>query len=139
MTLGNCCQFGDSPNQPGLPRQLKTHIGFSMFPILGTNLWYYTIALTLSLDQGTINVGTSRLSRFLPMTKNLCLRECVWIHLEQHWWLASSCSRGFLSFRKSPFLFQVLYTVLTLRPRRDLRLTDLNFIFTTKKGDHYIK
>ena len=110
-----------------------------MFPILGTNLWCYTIALTLSLDQGTINVGTSRLSRFLPMTKNLCLRECVWIHLEQHWWSASSCSRGFLSFRKSPFLFQVLYTVLTLRPRSDLRLTDLNFIFTTKKGDQYFK
>ena len=24
---------------PGLPRQLKTHIAFSMFPILDTNLW----------------------------------------------------------------------------------------------------
>ena len=26
--------------QPGLPRQLHTHIAFSMFPILGTDLWF---------------------------------------------------------------------------------------------------
>ena len=32
--------FPDSTNQPGMPRQLKTHIAFSMFPILGTNLWH---------------------------------------------------------------------------------------------------
>ena len=26
--------------RPGLSKQLKTHIAFSMFPILDTNLWY---------------------------------------------------------------------------------------------------
>ena len=31
--------ISDCPNQPNLPRQLKTHIAFSMFPILDTNLW----------------------------------------------------------------------------------------------------
>ena len=31
--------ISDSPNQPNLPRQLKNHIAFSMFPILDTNLW----------------------------------------------------------------------------------------------------
>ena len=47
LCWGNCCQFGAfalkfqyCPNQPNLPRQLKTHISFSMFPILDTNLWY---------------------------------------------------------------------------------------------------
>ena len=30
--------ISDCPNQPDLPRQLKTHIAFSMFPILDTNL-----------------------------------------------------------------------------------------------------
>ena len=29
----------DYPNHPDLPRQLKTHIAFSMFPTLDTNLW----------------------------------------------------------------------------------------------------
>jgi hypothetical protein len=28
------------PNLPDLPRQLKTHIAFSMFPILDTNLCF---------------------------------------------------------------------------------------------------
>ena len=32
--------LSDCPNQPNLPRPLKTHIGFSMFPILDTNLWH---------------------------------------------------------------------------------------------------
>jgi hypothetical protein len=26
-------------NSAGLPKQLKTHIGYSMFPIFSTNLW----------------------------------------------------------------------------------------------------
>ena len=30
--------ISDCPNQPNLPNQLKTHIAFSMFPILDTNL-----------------------------------------------------------------------------------------------------
>ena len=30
--------ISDCPNQPNLPRQLKTHIAFSIFPILDTNL-----------------------------------------------------------------------------------------------------
>ena len=89
-------------------------------------------ALTLSLDQGTMNVGTRLLSIFLPMTKNLCLRCCCLIHEEQQ---VSSCwifSRGFRSFRSSVEVpRQVLYTVLTLRPCRARFLTDLNFIFTT--------
>ena len=29
----------NQPNQPILPRWLKTHLAFSMFPILDTNLW----------------------------------------------------------------------------------------------------
>ena len=28
------------PNLPNLPGQLKTHIAFSMFPIIDTNLWF---------------------------------------------------------------------------------------------------
>ena len=28
------------PKQPGLPRELQTHIAFSMFPLLGINLWF---------------------------------------------------------------------------------------------------
>ena len=46
LCWGNCCQFGEQfqycPNQPflpNLPRWLKTHLAFSMFPILDTNLW----------------------------------------------------------------------------------------------------
>ena len=37
------CPF--QPNLPNLPRQLKTHIAFSMFPILDRNLWYEAILL----------------------------------------------------------------------------------------------
>ena len=42
---GNCCQFGEyfltaQISGPNLPRQLKTHISFSMFPIFDTNLWH---------------------------------------------------------------------------------------------------
>ena len=33
--------ISDCPNQPNLPRELKTRIAFSMFPILDTNLWLY--------------------------------------------------------------------------------------------------
>ena len=47
LCWGNCCQFGEQfqycPNQPilpNLPRRLKTHIAFLMFPILDTNLWF---------------------------------------------------------------------------------------------------
>ena len=46
LCWGNCCQFGEQfqcclnqPDLANLPRQLKTHIAFSMFPILDTNLW----------------------------------------------------------------------------------------------------
>ena len=35
----NCWNFSTAEKWPGLPRQLETHIAFSMFPILGTNLW----------------------------------------------------------------------------------------------------
>ena len=45
LCWGNCCLFGAfsgqfhyCPNQPNLPRQLKTHLTSSMFPILDTNL-----------------------------------------------------------------------------------------------------
>ena len=31
--------FSVLPKTAGLPRQLKTHTAFSMFPILDTNLW----------------------------------------------------------------------------------------------------
>jgi hypothetical protein len=31
--------FSALPKTAGLPRQLKTHTAFSMFPILDTNLW----------------------------------------------------------------------------------------------------
>ena len=37
----NCRNFQYCPNLPNLPRQLKTHIVFSVFPILGTNLWQH--------------------------------------------------------------------------------------------------
>ena len=33
--------ISDCPNQPNLPRELKTRIAFSMFPILDTNLWLF--------------------------------------------------------------------------------------------------
>ena len=36
----HCCQ-----KWPGLPRQLKTHIAFSMIPILDTYLWFYHTSL----------------------------------------------------------------------------------------------
>ena len=39
-TLAFARQFQYCPNQPDLPRQLKTYIVFSMFPILDTNLWH---------------------------------------------------------------------------------------------------
>ena len=34
----NCRNFSVLPKRPGLPRQLKTHIAFSIFLILGANL-----------------------------------------------------------------------------------------------------
>ena len=35
----NCRNFSTVEKWPGLTRRLKTRIAFSMFPILGTNLW----------------------------------------------------------------------------------------------------
>ena len=34
-------KISDCPNQPDLPRQLKTHLAFLLFPILDTNLWFH--------------------------------------------------------------------------------------------------
>ena len=42
--------FSDCPNQPDMPRQLKTHISFSMFPILDTNLWVGVIGKSIWVD-----------------------------------------------------------------------------------------
>ena len=38
-TLAFVWQFYYCPNEPYIPRQLKTHIAFSMFPIVDTNLF----------------------------------------------------------------------------------------------------
>ena len=38
--------ISDCPNQPDLPRQLKTRTDFSMVPILDTNLCYRPISIT---------------------------------------------------------------------------------------------
>ena len=38
------------PNLPDLPRQLKTHIAFSMFPILDTNLCFLQLPGQYSAD-----------------------------------------------------------------------------------------
>ena len=38
------------PNQPDLPKQLKTHTAFSMFPIVDVNLWFL-IAWLAQSDQ----------------------------------------------------------------------------------------
>ena len=39
ILLENSRNFQYCQKWPGLPRQLKTNVGFSMFPILGTKLW----------------------------------------------------------------------------------------------------
>ena len=41
--------FGTVKKRPGLLRQLKTHIAFSMFPILGTHLWSMYCLCTVRL------------------------------------------------------------------------------------------
>ena len=51
LCWGNCCQFGEQfliSNQPNLLWQLKSHIAFSMFPILDTNLWAWLTSTSIN-------------------------------------------------------------------------------------------
>ena len=42
----HCRDFPDSRNQPGLPRQLKTHIAFSIYLSYTANVWgHFTVGL----------------------------------------------------------------------------------------------
>ena len=49
--------ISDCPNQPDLSKQLKTHIAFSMFPILDTNLW------RREKHRGTLTVSMMQISQ----------------------------------------------------------------------------
>ena len=60
-------KFTVLPNQPSLPRELKTHIGFLMFSILDTNLWLGRLeAAEEGLEELTTTCRVAALSAELP-------------------------------------------------------------------------
>ena len=76
LILNSDCQ--NQPVLPKLPRQLKTDIAFSMFPILDTNLWPQVSLLmnTKSLEK---QVKPYSLVRGCPIGKSHCVTwgECL--------------------------------------------------------------